>query len=225
MIERVHEHLLGELRLNTRTDTIFIIVAILLNLSILGSNTAVGSWETESYSPTTSLTEGSHTLYVEVLEEDRWWVPAARGSVKIEYGDGNEIEGTEIEEISDGPWKWQIPRKSVNVRYRLDGGDENGWAMIPAEDSNRATQMSVMFILFFLSVLLNFVVILGLLKGKKMRILLLNGLIQMYKDQKVAAYYDESLLKSYSIRYYLFISIVVFIGIISVAIPLIVRYL
>ncbi len=32
MIERVHEHILDELKTNTRTDTIFIITAILLNL-------------------------------------------------------------------------------------------------------------------------------------------------------------------------------------------------
>ena len=32
MIERVHEHLLDELKTNTRTDTIFILTAILLNL-------------------------------------------------------------------------------------------------------------------------------------------------------------------------------------------------
>jgi len=43
MIERVHEHLLGELSTNTRTDTIFVITAILLNLLTLGVNSAVAS--------------------------------------------------------------------------------------------------------------------------------------------------------------------------------------
>lgn len=43
MIERVHEHLLGELATNTRTDTIFIITAILLNLVTLGINSGVAS--------------------------------------------------------------------------------------------------------------------------------------------------------------------------------------
>jgi hypothetical protein len=43
MIERVHEHLLGELSTNTRTDTIFIITAILLNLVTLGVNSGVAS--------------------------------------------------------------------------------------------------------------------------------------------------------------------------------------
>lgn len=43
MIERVHEHLLGELTTNTRTDTIFIVTAIFLNLVTLGVNSGVAS--------------------------------------------------------------------------------------------------------------------------------------------------------------------------------------
>ena len=41
MIERVHEHLITELQQNTRTDTIFIITAILLTLLTLGVNSGV----------------------------------------------------------------------------------------------------------------------------------------------------------------------------------------
>ena len=41
MIERVHEHLLDELKTNTRTDTIFIITAILLNIVAASINAAV----------------------------------------------------------------------------------------------------------------------------------------------------------------------------------------
>lgn len=41
MIERVHEHIITELQQNTRTDTVFIITAILLNLLSLGVNSAV----------------------------------------------------------------------------------------------------------------------------------------------------------------------------------------
>ena len=41
MIERVHEHLLSELGTNTRTDTIFVLTAILLNLLILGINSGI----------------------------------------------------------------------------------------------------------------------------------------------------------------------------------------
>ena len=40
MIQRVHEHLIGELNSNDRTDTIFVIIAILLNLIVLAINSA-----------------------------------------------------------------------------------------------------------------------------------------------------------------------------------------
>ncbi|GAH43587.1 unnamed protein product, partial [marine sediment metagenome] len=38
MLEQIHKHLVSELQQNTRTDTIFIITAILLNLLSLGIN-------------------------------------------------------------------------------------------------------------------------------------------------------------------------------------------
>lgn len=43
MIERVHEHILSELQTNTRTDTIFILTAIVLNLLTLGINSGIAS--------------------------------------------------------------------------------------------------------------------------------------------------------------------------------------
>ncbi|MBN1376104.1 MAG: hypothetical protein JXA01_08125 [Dehalococcoidia bacterium] len=43
MIERVHEHLIGELNTNTRTDTIFVLTAIILNLISLGINSGIAS--------------------------------------------------------------------------------------------------------------------------------------------------------------------------------------
>jgi len=43
MIQRVHEHIIAELQQNARTDTVFIITAILLNLLSLGVNSGVAS--------------------------------------------------------------------------------------------------------------------------------------------------------------------------------------
>jgi len=43
MIERVHEHIIGELNTNARTDTIFVITAIILNLITLGINSGLAS--------------------------------------------------------------------------------------------------------------------------------------------------------------------------------------
>jgi hypothetical protein len=43
MIERVHEHITSELGTNTRTDTIFVLTAIILNLVSLGVNSGIAS--------------------------------------------------------------------------------------------------------------------------------------------------------------------------------------
>lgn len=43
MIERVHEHIISELNTNTRTDTIFVLTAIILNLVTLAINSAVAA--------------------------------------------------------------------------------------------------------------------------------------------------------------------------------------
>ena len=45
MIERVHEHIISELGANTRTDTIFVLTAIFLNLITLGINSGIASSE------------------------------------------------------------------------------------------------------------------------------------------------------------------------------------
>ena len=45
MIERVHEHIVNELGTNTRTDTIFVLTAIILNLITLGINSGLASSE------------------------------------------------------------------------------------------------------------------------------------------------------------------------------------
>ncbi len=132
MIERVHEHIITELQQNTRTDTVFILTAILLNLLALGINSAV-----------------------------------AAGSNKD------------------------------------------------------ATTWIVFFTFVCLVIVVNFVVEIGLLKGKQTRTKLLNGLLKMYKDQGVDGYYDASLLSNYNTRYNLFLLVVVVTGLIAIIVPLV----
>ena len=130
MIERVHEHIVTELQQNTRTDTIFILTAILLNLLALGINSAV------------------------------------------------------------------------------------------ANDSDKdATTWIVFFTFICLVIIVNFVVVVGLLKGKGTRTKLINGLLRMYKDQGVEGYYDASLLSDYSTRYNLFLFAVVVTGVVAIVVP------
>jgi len=130
MIERVHEHIIAELQQNTRTDTIFILTAIILNLLALGVNSGVAG--------------------------------------------GRDID---------------------------------------------ATTWIVFFTFLCLVIVINFVVVIGLLRGKETRIKLINGLLKMYKDQGVEGYYDASLLSNYSTRYNLFLLAVVFTGIIAIVVP------
>ena len=82
-----------------------------------------------------------------------------------------------------------------------------------------------MWVVFFtflcLLIVVNFVVMIGLLKGKQTRITLINGLLKMYKDQGVEGYYDASLLSNYGIRYNLFLITVIFTGLVAMIVPLI----
>jgi hypothetical protein len=52
MIERVHEHLISELNTNTRTDTIFVLTAIILNLISLGVNSGIASGRNDNSTAT-----------------------------------------------------------------------------------------------------------------------------------------------------------------------------
>ncbi|MHA1112466.1 MAG: hypothetical protein ACTSRE_15325 [Promethearchaeota archaeon] len=48
MLEKIHDHLLDELRVNTKTDTIFILTSIILNFTGLGINSLFASnWASE----------------------------------------------------------------------------------------------------------------------------------------------------------------------------------
>ncbi|MCK4394916.1 hypothetical protein KAX17_18620 [Candidatus Bipolaricaulota bacterium] len=141
MIERVHQHIITELQQNTRTDTIFILTAVFLNLLVLAINSAVA-----------------------------------------------------------------------------------GESRMAVEESRQTANLTiVMFIFVSLTIVVNLIAILGLLKGKGTRATLLNGLLKMYKDQGVEGYYDSSLLSNYNVRYNLFILAVIFTGLISIAVPFVIR--
>jgi hypothetical protein len=134
MIKQVHEHIIAELQQNARTDTIFVLTAILLNLLTLAINSSI------------------------------------------------------------------------------------------AQESRNDTSLFItMFIFVALTIVVNLVVISGLFKGKQTRFKLLNGLMKMYKDQEVDGYYDTSLLGNYNTRYNLSIFAVIFLGLIAIVVPFVIR--
>ncbi len=134
MLGKVYDHIIMDIKQNTRTDTIFIIVALVLNLISLGINSGIAS----------------------------------------------------------------------------DDGPASDWTMVT---------------LIIMVIVVNLVVIFGLLKGKDTRSKLINGLLKMYKDQKVDQYYDSSIVSNYDKRYLLFIMAVVSTGTIAIVIPLILKFL
>jgi hypothetical protein len=48
MIERIHQHIVEELRTNTKTDTTFVLTAIVLNIAALGTNAAIAAKSSET---------------------------------------------------------------------------------------------------------------------------------------------------------------------------------
>jgi hypothetical protein len=48
MIERVHEHIISELGTNSRSDTVFILTGIILNLLVLAINSGIASGDPDT---------------------------------------------------------------------------------------------------------------------------------------------------------------------------------
>ena len=96
-------------------------------------------------------------------------------------------------------------------------------SLVATESRTNTSLLIVMFIFVSLTIVVNLVVIQGMLKGKQTRNILLNGLMKMYKDQDVEGYYDPSLLGNYNTRYNLFILAVVFLGLIAIVVPFVIR--
>ncbi|MGB2983288.1 MAG: hypothetical protein WBC63_05435 [Candidatus Bipolaricaulia bacterium] len=55
MIDRVHQHILSELQQGARTDTIFVVVAVLLNLLMLAISSGIAQESAESGTTTAVL--------------------------------------------------------------------------------------------------------------------------------------------------------------------------
>ena len=129
MLDKVHAHILDELKINARTDTIFIISAIIINFTTLAINSAVS-----------------------------------------------------------------------------DSSENN---------------IIIMFCFVILTIVVCLVSEIGLIRGRQASAKLINGLMEMYKDNGVAQYYDPTLLKHYKLRYNSFVIVILVTGIIAIVVPFI----
>ena len=129
MLDKIHAHILDELKINARTDTIFILSAVIINFITLAINSGISS------------------------------------------SSGNNI--------------------------------------------------LVMFCFVILVIVVCVVSEIGLIRGRQASAKLINGLIEMYKDNGVDRYYDPALLKYYKFRYNSFIIVILVTGIIAIIVPFI----
>jgi hypothetical protein len=79
----------------------------------------------------------------------------------------------------------------------------------------------VMFCFVILTIVVCVVSEIGLIRGRQASAKLINGLIEMYKDNGVDKYYNPSLLKFYKLRYNLFLIVILVTGIIAIVVPFI----
>ena len=134
LLTEVHQHILDELKVNTKTDTTFVLTSILINVSILITNAIIAD---------------------------------------------------------SASWK------------------ENGREFI------------VMGLFVILLIVVNLAAEVGLIRGRQTRSKLLEGLIRMYDDNDVGDYYDRTVLRAYSTRYTLFMTVVLVTGLLALVIPII----
>jgi hypothetical protein len=136
MLEHLHRHIIGELEQSAKTDTVFVVTAVLFNLLVLGIN---------------------------------WGVASARQ-----------------------------PTTAGNV---------------------------ILVVLVVVTLLINSFVVLALQNGRRTRLTLIGGVIQMYKDNGVDKYYDPALLGTYGTRYNLFTAVIICLAGIAVFVPLIQKFI
>lgn len=138
MLGQVHDHIVKELSESSRTDTIFVLTAIVFNLIVLAINFGVATEAT------------------------------------LEQGD--------------------------------------------------ATYDIILAIFIVMTVLLNMVAVAALVLGRRTRHILLDGLVEMYRDNDVDKYYEPSLISNYGARYLLFAGVIATLAVTAIVVPLIIRF-
>jgi hypothetical protein len=76
-----------------------------------------------------------------------------------------------------------------------------------------------------MTLLLNGIAVAALYLGRRTRRLLLDGLVGMYRDHDAVKYYNPSLVSNYGVRYLLFVGVIIILGLTSIIVPLIIRFL
>jgi hypothetical protein len=136
MLGKLHDHIVDELQQNARTDTVFVVAAVLFNLVVLGIN----------------------------------WAVASSG-----------------------------------------------------RDGDRGAGDVIFALLVVATVAINGFCLRALASGRSTRLKLVRGLLEMYRDNDVARYYDESLVANYGARYSMFMAVTGVLAALAIVVPFIAR--
>ncbi len=99
-------------------------------------------------------------------------------------------------------------------------------ALIGQLDSTANAGGTIIFVVFIvMTILFNALALVGLMVGRSARMKLLSKLIEMYNDNDVGKYYDESLMSSYGTRYLIFGAVIVILALTAIIVPLTMRLL
>lgn len=89
-----------------------------------GNWVETGSIAITSYTPSTPLSEGSHTLEVQARDQAGNWSVSGSRLVIIDLSAVTPpfVSGTSPTNDTTPTWTWTIPAEAVDIRYRLNGG-------------------------------------------------------------------------------------------------------
>ena len=76
-------------------------------------------------------------------------------------------------------------------------------------------------ILLGVTIVFDFFVVRALSKGVERRVKLTEGLVKMYQEEGLDKYYDPAIIQGYQSRYSLYKNIVIILGVLATAIPLV----
>lgn len=96
-----------------------------------------------------------------------------------------------------------------------------------ASGSGRASlgEDLIFFIFILVTLAINVIALTAIVLGRRSRVQLLQGLIDMYNDNDVAKYYSGKMLSTYGRRYDLFTAVIGVLGATAILVPLIIRFL
>ena len=103
---------------------------------------------------------------------------------------------------------------STNYDYRNDGS-------FTTSTEFNLSLFAAFLILLGVTIVFDFFVVRALSKGVERRIKLTEGLVKMYQEEGLDKYYDPAIIQGYQSRYGLYKNIVLIMGILAVAVPLV----